>query len=348
VFPAPQLERPARSLWPLRRGRAGRVAPGSHTCACARQGAGPARLVQPHTEVVSRPERHMPRGLWDDDGGGARGRRGSSAGRRSAWDDDEPVPAFEGNGGDGKQADEQSPTSRIRELRGSTSGGRDGDGDVDDGSSSSDDGVLEVTAGQTVENPMAVRRPSVARASGSAPSRPPQQYEQPYQESPPPHPQEPSPPALPPAPPVALPIPPAAPPTSLPAATMATADVMDSEDVEALQGWLSKKHEHHKVLGSQWARRYFSINESYGTLNYSKSENKRASIMLPLCDIQKVERLEIEQFGPFCFLVSCPPASLTLKARDQDECQRWIRALTAHSTLWRTKGGLTATAAVVR
>ena len=106
---------------------------------------------------------------------------------------------------------------------------------------------------------------------------------------------------------------------------------------EAMQGWLKKKHAKKPAFGSQWAKRFFSINERYGTLNYSKNEGHSASIMLPLCDIKSVDRLAIEEHGPFCFVVVCPPASLTLKAANNDECTKWMQAISHHAALWRAK-----------
>ena len=102
-------------------------------------------------------------------------------------------------------------------------------------------------------------------------------------------------------------------------------------------GWLQKKHAKKKMFGSQWGKRYFSISQRYGTLNYAKSESRSANIMLPLCDIKKVDRLPIEENGPYCFSVHCPPASLILKAENNEECSRWIQAITHHAELWKNK-----------
>lgn len=140
-------------------------------------------------------------------------------------------------------------------------------------------------------------------------------------------------------------LPEAPPPTGLPAlpppppvAQLQQGSTSDSATVtEPLYGWLYKKHSKAKTFGSNWAKRYFSISERYGTLNYSKSEGKSANIMLPLCDIKTVERLEIEEHGPYCFSVICPPASLTLRARDNNECQKWIQAIVHHAALWKAK-----------
>ena len=102
-------------------------------------------------------------------------------------------------------------------------------------------------------------------------------------------------------------------------------------------GWLQKKHAKKKMFGSQWGKRYFSISQRYGTLNYAKSESRSANIMLPLCDMKKVDRLPIEENGPYCFSVHCPPASLILKAENNEECNRWIQAITYHAALWKNK-----------
>jgi hypothetical protein len=64
---------------------------------------------------------------------------------------------------------------------------------------------------------------------------------------------------------------------------------------------------------------------------------RSANIMLPLCDMKKVDRLPIEEYGPYCFSVHCPPASLILKAENNAECNRWIEAITYHAALWKNK-----------
>lgn len=104
-----------------------------------------------------------------------------------------------------------------------------------------------------------------------------------------------------------------------------------------LQGWLLKKHEHERLFQRNWAHRYFSISQEYGTLSYSKAEGKGANIMLPLCDVSRIERHDIEEHGPFCFTVVCPPAHLTLKAADGAECELWMRALAHHAAVWKVK-----------
>ena len=97
--------------------------------------------------------------------------------------------------------------------------------------------------------------------------------------------------------------------------------VLEAEPYEGLpgtlHGWLKKRHVRDKSLQKQWARRYFSVDEQRGTLSYSKSEGRRANVILPLCDVTSVRALDIDVYGPFCFVISCPPLQLTVRAADQ-------------------------------
>jgi len=113
--------------------------------------------------------------------------------------------------------------------------------------------------------------------------------------------------------------------------------VSSAEPFPLLEGWLQKKHAKKRMFGSEWGTRYFSISQRYGTLNYAKNESRSANIMLPLCDMKKVDRLPIEEYGPYCFSVHCPPASLILKAENNAECNRWIEAITYHAAHWKNK-----------
>lgn len=61
-----------------------------------------------------------------------------------------------------------------------------------------------------------------------------------------------------------------------------------------LHGWLKKRHAHDRSvvsLSSQWAKRYFVVDDTRGTLSYLKAEySKKASVVLPLVDITSVRR----------------------------------------------------------
>ena len=117
--------------------------------------------------------------------------------------------------------------------------------------------------------------------------------------------------------------------------------VLEAEPYEGLpgtlHGWLKKRHVRDKSLQKQWARRYFSVDEQRGTLSYSKSEGRRANVILPLCDVTSVRALDIDVYGPFCFVISCPPMHLTVQAEDRDQRSRWISGITHHAKLWRER-----------
>jgi len=203
----------------------------------------------------------MPRNMWadeDNDGDDAQPRSGhnsrpssarpSSARRGWRRSDKAPPAAASNEGSPSRSARSSQPVVSSRQPPSEPME------EIDSGGSSDEDGVLEVNAGETMSNfdssrivaPM--RPPQERRSEGSpkeSPSRP--AYEEPYY-------QEPY---------SLLPVP------QLPAAAMPPpqADQADRlpdalDLVAPLQGWLLKRHNRGKVLGAQWAKRYFSINEA--------------------------------------------------------------------------------------
>ena len=107
---------------------------------------------------------------------------------------------------------------------------------------------------------------------------------------------------------------------------------------EKLGGWLLKRHTSEKTIGAQWARRYLHVNEVRGTLSMSKGPKKTASAVLPLCDIKSVTASELtDETGPNCFVISCPPVHLTVRADSPEECRMWIRQLRLRADAWRAK-----------
>ena len=107
----------------------------------------------------------------------------------------------------------------------------------------------------------------------------------------------------------------------------------------ASHGWLDKRHQHANRLAGQWAKRYFSIN-ACGTFSYAKNEVARPKVELPLCDVAKVTPVEGDfSWGGFCFIISCPPVHLTVRADSLADRNRWIAGLIHHSRLWREKNG---------
>jgi hypothetical protein len=105
-----------------------------------------------------------------------------------------------------------------------------------------------------------------------------------------------------------------------------------------LAGWLLKRHTSEKTIGAQWARRYLHVNEVRGTISMSKGPKKTASAVLPLCDIKSVTVSELsDETGPNCFVISCPPVHLTVRADSPEECRMWIRQLRLRADAWRAK-----------
>ena len=81
------------------------------------------------------------------------------------------------------------------------------------------------------------------------------------------------------------------------AASAATPQVNVNAPLGVLHGWLCKRHAKEKSMMNQWARRYFVVDDTRGTLSYMKSEHtKKASVVLPLVDISSVK--EVREITP--------------------------------------------------
>ena len=62
-----------------------------------------------------------------------------------------------------------------------------------------------------------------------------------------------------------------------------------SRPLGALHGWLLKRHVKPTVLSDAWAKRYFVVDDTRGTLSYLKAEySKKAAVVLPLDDTTSV------------------------------------------------------------
>jgi len=115
-----------------------------------------------------------------------------------------------------------------------------------------------------------------------------------------------------------------------------------------LHGWVCKRHNKNaSAFGSQWAKRYFVVDDTRGTLSYMKTEySKQASVVLPIVDISSVAEIQGGIVGDLrnCFRVSCPPVHLTLQAEDNEDCMMWVRGLERRTIIWKQKqqaGGYT-------
>ena len=107
---------------------------------------------------------------------------------------------------------------------------------------------------------------------------------------------------------------------------------------DKLEGWLLKRHTSEKTIGAQWARRYLHVNEVRGTLSMSKGPTKMASAVLSLNEIKSVMVSErSNETGPNCFVISCPPVHLTVRADSPEECRMWVRQLRLRADAWRAK-----------
>ncbi|KAL1525798.1 hypothetical protein AB1Y20_020638 [Prymnesium parvum] len=127
-------------------------------------------------------------------------------------------------------------------------------------------------------------------------------------------------------------------------------DEVDDPDGEArraaarLQGWLFKRHQHKKGVTSQWAPRYFQVDEARGTLSYAKSESKKATVVLPLADVTTVKPVDSGPAGQkrdkemkYAFVIICPPVQLTVRAADRQSFHSWIDGLLMRASEWREK-----------
>ena len=113
-----------------------------------------------------------------------------------------------------------------------------------------------------------------------------------------------------------------------------------------LQGWLKKRHQKQPT---QWARRFFHVNDTRGTVAYSKGEKgkrTKPSVVLSLQDISVVKLVELEDASN-AFMISCPPVTLTAAAEDREEALMWVMQLNKRVRVWREKAGMKTKIAVV-
>ncbi len=107
----------------------------------------------------------------------------------------------------------------------------------------------------------------------------------------------------------------------------------------ALYGWLHKSHNTKK----SWARRYFWVDESSGTIAYAKTNSwkhkSKPSTIMPLADISAVVRLDGSGFvdDELKFKISCPPLHLTVRALDRHDLEHWLEQLQLRVDMWKVK-----------
>ena len=113
-----------------------------------------------------------------------------------------------------------------------------------------------------------------------------------------------------------------------------------------LQGWLRKRHQKQP---SVWARRFFAVNDTRGTVAYSKGEKggrSKPSVVLSLQDVAVVKLVELDD-ARHAFVISCPPVTLTAAAEDREEARMWVVQLNKRVRVWREKAEAKTKVAVV-
>ena len=88
-----------------------------------------------------------------------------------------------------------------------------------------------------------------------------------------------------------------------------------------------------------WAKRYFYVDETRGTLSYAKSvmsvtKKVIPSAVLPLADVTSIEALDND---PCTFVIKCPPLHLTVAAISPKEAKVWMTQLELRAQVWREK-----------
>ena len=88
-----------------------------------------------------------------------------------------------------------------------------------------------------------------------------------------------------------------------------------------------------------WAKRYFYVDETRGTLSYAKSvmsvtKKVTPSAVLPLADVTSIEALDND---PCTFVIKCPPIHLTVAAVSPKEAKVWMTQLELRAQVWREK-----------
>lgn len=84
-------------------------------------------------------------------------------------------------------------------------------------------------------------------------------------------------------------------------------------------GWMQKRHQSSKVLGSQWGTRYFRVCEEKGRLHVSKGPRKEANTIVSLSEVGHIGRLSQSESGGVrhAFEVVAMPVRVIAAARDE-------------------------------
>ena len=111
------------------------------------------------------------------------------------------------------------------------------------------------------------------------------------------------------------------------------------ESTTPISGWLWKRHAHTSRFGTQWSKRFVSLNSKRGTLSVGKYGSAQAKTILPLCDVNDVRlftRVAIDHWHEHTFEIICPPLRLQLRASTEADCDRWVNTIREHVNVWHT------------
>jgi len=102
----------------------------------------------------------------------------------------------------------------------------------------------------------------------------------------------------------------------------------------SLHGWLKKRHQRHP---GTWAKRYFDVNDSRGTVAYSKGEKGKKTKPSVVLSLQDISAVGLSKEWSNAFVIYCTPIVLTLAADDKEEAHMWVLQLNKRMQLWREK-----------
>ena len=105
-----------------------------------------------------------------------------------------------------------------------------------------------------------------------------------------------------------------------------------------LHGWLKKRHTSSGKLGPKWGKRYVLVDETAGTLCYTKSTDAPPRKCLQLADITSVESGAATGMPPNHFALRCKGAyafeQLVFAAEDREDAMMWTNQLRLRAAHW--------------
>jgi hypothetical protein len=125
-------------------------------------------------------------------------------------------------------------------------------------------------------------------------------------------------------------------PTSVAHSLEVASDVKMSK---SLHGWLKKKHTTAAgILGFKWGKRWVTVDETSGTLCYTKAMDLPSRVCLHLADIIAVESGAATGMPPSHFVVRCKGAysfdHIEFCAGDREDAIMWVHQLRLRAVHW--------------